>query len=64
AATALRVSRRFLQCLVADGRLGSVRIGRRVLIRKDDIREFVHSCTMPRTTPTAESFLGKDGCEP
>lgn len=44
AARLLSISERKLHYLLADGTIPSIRLGRRRLIRMDDLREFLAQC--------------------
>lgn len=46
AAEMLRVSVRTLDTLIKDGRIGAARIGRRVLVSTDALREYVERQTV------------------
>ena len=49
AAALLRVSLRTVKTMVSDGRLSSVKVGRRRLIRYDELRRMVDS--LPGSSP-------------
>jgi excisionase family DNA binding protein len=49
AAGALRVSPSRVRLEVANGRLGHVRLGRRLLFREQDLREYVSLNVVPST---------------
>lgn len=51
AAHALSISRRAISCLLADGRLNSVHIGGRVLVRRSEVEQMAVSGVPGRIRP-------------
>jgi excisionase family DNA binding protein len=54
AAGALRVSASRVRQEVSRGRLSHVRMGRRLLFRDQDLREYIDRCTVPTTSRPRE----------